>query len=176
MWRILGARDTEGLFRHLRRRLDRLPLLTLPGRRVQRFEATLRRLGPMVPPCVWAAALKALLDGWTTKPASPCLFGCQHGHDDLRHYAYCPVVARLYRAQLCLQQGPPASRLDEFLLLDGAPPRTFALRALGLCATFRATNAARHGQASATGAWPQALADGVAFRAPLTEHYANRAR
>ena len=166
----------QGLFQHLRRRLDRLPLLTLPEHRAQRLEGTVRRLGPMVPPCVYVGVLKALFDGWTLRLASPCLFGCHLGHDDIRHCAYCSVVARLYSTQLCLHHGPPAARLDEFLVLDRAPPRPLALRALGLSATFRAANAARHGQASATGAWPQALADGAAFRAPLAEHYANRAR
>ena len=66
------------------------------------------------------------------------------------------------RARLSLHPGPAATRLDAFLLLDGAAPETLATRALGLYATFKATNAARHGFATAEGAWPQALADGSA--------------
>ena len=122
----------------------------------------MRLLSRQVQPCVFAATLKAMLGGWTTKAAAPCLFGCRCGQDAIEHYAFCSCVARLMRSRLNLHLGPATTRLDAFLLLDDAAPDTLASRALGLYATFKATNAARHGLTSAEGAWLQALAEGSA--------------
>ena len=140
---------------------------------MQRMEAALSCVGALVPPCVWAASFKALLDGWTTADSggrpSQCLFGCQSGQDGIVHYAYCPCVAQLARARLRLQPAPAAVRLDDFLLLRGqSGARHLALRALCLYATFMATNAVRNGRATAASdAWVQAMIEGAARDAPL---------
>ena len=137
------------------------------------MEAALARIGALVPPCVWAATMKAMLDGWTTadsrRQTSRCLFGCQRGQDSIAHYAYCPCVARLASARLRLQPAPAAARLDDFLLLHGqSGDRHLALRALCLYATFIATNAARNGTVTDTGAaWIQAMVEGASRDAPL---------
>ena len=105
-----------------------------------------------------------MLDGWTTSPSQPCLFGCARGQDDIRHYAYCPCVARLWASRLDVHLEQATARLDTFLLLDTAPAVSAAPRALGLYATFKATNAARNGIAAAEGAWHQALIEGGPLR------------
>ena len=61
-----------------------------------------------------------------------------------------------------MDQAP--ARLDTFLLLDNAHAASAAPRALGLYATFKATNAARTGLAAADGAWQQALVEGGPLR------------
>ena len=86
------------------------------------MEYALACIGPLVPPCVWAATLKAMMDGWRTGEASRtsigCLFGCQHGQDGITHYAYCPSVQQMSTTRLCLKPVPVDRRLDNFLLLD----------------------------------------------------------
>jgi len=153
---VLRRQDVLGLHRHLRARLDRLNLQVLPGLRIGRMEHALRTIGPIVPPCVWAATLKAVLGGWTTADSrgrpSRCLFGCLRGQDSIPHYAFCPCVARLASSRLRLQPAPATARLDDFLLLHGRPSaQHLALRALCLYATFIATNAARNGLAMVAG-------------------------
>ena len=170
---VLRHPDAQGLHCHLRARLDRWHLQLLPGHRVRRMEAALACIGALVPPCVCAATLKAMLDGWTTadsrRQTSQCLFGCQQGRDGIMHYAYCPCVARLASARLRLQPAPAAARLDDFLLLHGQPgARHLALRALCLYATFMATNAVRNGKAAVAGdAWIQAMVEGASRDPPL---------
>ena len=126
-----------------------------------------------MPPCVWAASLKAILGGWTTTEASRgpsrCLFGCSAGRDCITHYAFCPSVVRLARARLRLQPAPAEVRLDDFLLLhDQTCANRLALRALRLYATFMATNAVRNGRAAAASdAWVQAMVEAASRDAPL---------
>ena len=79
--RLLRQPDEVALHRHLRRRLDRWSLPLLLGHRVERLQVVLRRLGPVVPPCVWAATIKAMMDGWiSTDPqrAVLTLFSAPH--------------------------------------------------------------------------------------------------
>ena len=155
----VGIRDV-----HLRRRLDQWPLQVLPARRVPRATAILQHLGPLVQPCVWAAACKALVGGWTTNPGAPCPFGCPHGQDTILHYAFCRVLQELFQAKLQLELGVATSRLDDFLLFTTTSDDALARRAQGLYATFKATNAARHGPTEMRGAWLQAYAEGSAPR------------
>ncbi|CAK0798042.1 unnamed protein product [Prorocentrum cordatum] len=172
--KALRIQDTPGLRRHLRRRLERWNLQIVPGHRPQRMEAALSCIGAPVPPCVWAASLKALLGGWTTAASggrpSQCLFGCQSGQDVIAHHAHCPCVAQLARARLRLEPAPAAVRPGDFLLLHGhSGARRLALRAPCLRATFMAANAARSGRANAAGdARAQVMLDGAARDAPLT--------
>ena len=119
---ILFSRpDPRCLDRHLRRRLDRWTIPALPGHRIRRLQSALRRLGPLVPPCVWAATLKAMMDGWTSKDrarcAAFCCFGCQEGSDTIAHYARCGEVTRLTSANLRLTEAPFEDKLEAFLVL-----------------------------------------------------------
>ncbi|CAK0852039.1 unnamed protein product [Prorocentrum cordatum] len=126
--------------------------------------------------CVWAAVLRAIIDGWTThsrmQRRSRCLFGCGCGQDSIQHYAFCSVLADLARRKLGLEIPEPRTRLDEFLMLE---PRFtvdqsswFARCALLIYATFKATNAARDGQGMDTSdAWQQAFKEGAASRRDL---------
>ena len=171
---ILRLHDVAGLHHHLRKRIDRWPLRTLPGHRVRRMQVALTRLGALVPPCVWAAALKTLLDGWTTATSNnrsaDCLFECKSGNDSIAHYAYCPCVTRLASTRLQLQPVPIEDRLDDFLLLHRhSDDDRLALRALCLYATFTATNAARNGLITmAADAWVQAMTEGASHAGPLS--------
>ena len=137
------------------------------------MEATLTCIGATVLRGVWAATLKAMLNGWTTavsrRQPSPCLFGCQQQRDGIAHYAYCPCVTRLARERLRLEPAPANVRLGDFLLLHSRPcARHLALRALCLYATFIATNAARNGLvAEADDAWVHAMIEGAACDSSL---------
>ena len=176
---VLRCGDAFGLHQHLRRRLERWRIPLLPGHRVHRLQTVLRRLGPMVPPCAWAATLKTMLDGWTcTDPSrrSPhCCFGCKAAQDSIQHYAFCPCVAKLARSRLRLEAAAPAARLEDFLLLHRqTSTQQLALRALRLYATFIATNAARNGRVAVTSdAWVQAMTEAAARDAPLRRIVAN---
>ena len=173
---LLRVRNLQGIARHLRTRLDRWQLHVLPGYRVHRMEDSLRRLGPLVPPCVWAAAFKAMLGGWTTGDArlapAGCLFGCESGQDSIPHYAFRPHIHRLSRTRLRLQPVVAERRVDDFLLLDARgctdADERLALCALRLYATFIATNARRYGTVvDASEAWIQAMMKGVSGSSPL---------
>ena len=170
----LRLQDIDLLYRHVRRRLERWSLAILPGHRARRMDTALARIAKLVPPCVWAAALKALMGGWATAEASGkgggCLFGCSSGQDGLPHYATCPTACRLARSRLHILPAPPERRLQAFLLLDEQGiPEQLAIRALHLHAVFVATNAGRHGRAAnAADAWEQARRDAAAGHAKLS--------
>ena len=120
---------------------------------------------------IWAAILRTLCDGWTThrrmQRSSPCLFCCGQGEDSIAHYARCTVVARLMSTKLELVRQPAESQLAGFLLLEPCwrPGRESLLsrRALGVYATFLASNKVRKGQAqNAEEVWMQYLKEGAA--------------
>ena len=174
---LLRTRQSDQVSRHLRRRLDRWPLQILPGRRIYRAMDMLKGISKLVSPCIWAAVLKALFDGWTThrrmQRASPCLFGCGRGEDSIHHYSFCPEVADLARNRLGLCIHGHHDRLDRFLVLAPrfsiANGPELARRALVVYATFKATNAVRHGQAThASAAWIQAFKEGAASHPALS--------
>ena len=175
---LLRPPEPLALDRHLRRRLDRWDVPVLQGHRVPRLQRVLRRLGPLVPPCVWASALKALMDGWTSadpsRRAPHCCFGCVSSQDTIQHYARCPVVARLAQARLRLDPVAFTGRLEDFLLLRSGTDEHISLGALRLYATFMATNAVRHGRSrSAEDAWLQAMTDAAGRASPLGRVVAN---
>ena len=89
--------------------------------------------------------------------------------DSMRHYASCPVVAKLARARLGLALAPFDDRLGDFLLLSRSSDSSLlAMRALRLYATFLATNAVRHGRvAIASDAWIQAVTEVTGRDYPL---------
>jgi hypothetical protein len=168
---MLRSPYNEYLQRHLRRRLDGWKIDILPGHRVQRALEMLLGLSKLVSPRIWAATLRALCDGWTThrrmQRSSPCLFGCGQGEDSIAHYSRCTMVARLMSSKLRLARQPPESRLAGFLLLEPCwrPGREsmLARRALGVYATFMASNRVRKGQAqNAEEVWMQYLKEGAA--------------
>ena len=168
---VFQHRDTELVHRHLRRQLERFQMSTLPGRRADRAIRMLRGLQSKVPPCVWAAVLRALCDGWTTgarmNSIRGCLFQCGRGQDSLHHYAHCPVVEQLARSRACLAPACAGWKFDDFLLLtpvfDPTQQDLFAVKASRLYATFRATNAACHGDADNAGdIWVQAFREAAA--------------
>ena len=169
---LLRQPEPFDLERHLRRRLDRWSVPLLQGTRVRRMQGVLRRLGPLVPPCVWAACLKALLDGWVSRDpsrrAAHCCFGCTSAQDSILHYAWCPTVVRLARARLQLGPAAGVDRLEDFLLLGCGTDAQLALGALRLYATFMASNAVRNGRTSeANGAWIQAMTEAAGRSSPL---------
>ena len=174
---MLRPSATEAVCRHIRRRLDRWEIPVPPGRRARRLETALQRLGRLVPPCVWSAVLKTALDGWTCADANlrapRCCFGCKMACDSLRHYANCPVIARLARTRLRLVLPPFEERFGDFMLLTGSSDTSLlALRALRLYATFMATNASRHGRVAIAGdAWIQAVTDVASRDFPLKRIY-----
>ena len=134
---------------------------------------TLRRLGPLVPPCVWAAVLKAMMGGWTMMHADArrthCCFGCNMGQDFLWHYAHCPNVADLALRRLRLAPSPDADRLMDFLMMNGQYNDSHLARgALRLYATYMATNAIRNERtAGASEAWIQAMTEAAGCDAPV---------
>ena len=140
----------------------RMQRWALPGGEQEaaaRAVTTLQNLGPLVPPRVWAAVLRALWNGWVTArrwPEGPmagqtCIFGCQGQEDSIEHYACCPIVAGFAWRRLGLRTVPGASataRLAEFLLLDvdpaQRPPVELTLSALRLAAVYKTHNWWRH--------------------------------
>ena len=87
----------------------------------------------------------------------------------MRHYANCPVVAKLARTRLRLALAPFEERLGDFVLLSRSPDSSLlAMRALRLYATFLATNAVRHGRVTtASDAWVQAVTEVTGRDYPL---------
>ncbi|CAK0809523.1 unnamed protein product, partial [Prorocentrum cordatum] len=132
-----------------------------------------RRLGPVVPPRVWAAVLKAALGSWTciapSIRAAQCCFGCQAGQDSMQHCASCPVIARLAGSRLRVALAPAGDQLQDFLLMTSLYDTSrMALHPLRQYATFMATNAAWHGRATvASDVWVQAMTDAAGKDAPL---------
>ena len=121
--KIIHVPAPDGVFRHLRRQLDRFALQTLPGHRVHRAVNVLQHLSPLVPPRVWHALLRSLLDSWTTAERmggdATCIFGCA-ARDGLRHYFSCPVFRQFCGDELGLQAPPPGQQGDCFLGLHPA--------------------------------------------------------
>ena len=59
-------------------------------------------------PCVQAAYLRTILNGWVTKRrmrflkgfapgGGPCVFNCGHGSDCIEHYAFCRIIVSFFR-------------------------------------------------------------------------------
>jgi len=70
----------------------------------------------IVKPCVKAAVLKTLLNGWCTTrrfqgQQQGCLFHCGSGEDSIEHYLCCSSVSDLWRYCFYGQWGPTECRL-----------------------------------------------------------------
>ena len=147
---------------HLRRRLDRWPLLTLPGRRVGKVRRVLNVLSRLTTPRVQAAYLRMVCNGWCTKRRFQhggfCLFGCGAGEDSLEHMATCWKVGEWFSTHLQLHVARGRGALDELfcmttdsdpMLAGGYSTQHFesyvVRRALGCYALFRIHNGMRYG-------------------------------
>ena len=86
--------------RHLRRRLDRWNIVTLPGLRPARAVRHLQQLVLNGHPRVAAAYLRTICNGWCTshrfQGAGPCRFACGRGRDKLEHFAFCATEKALF--------------------------------------------------------------------------------
>ena len=174
---MLRSRRPAELHHYLRRRLDRWPLVLLPGRRAGRALRAFSRIQRQVAPCVWAATFRAMVDGWPTARGlhghhapGRCAFGCTLGQDDIRHYAYCPHAAALAQRHLGLPPLSAPQGLDEFLLLQTPANQDeghlLVRRALACYAIYRASNARRHDPSCVaadvwTQAWREAASGGI---------------
>jgi len=95
---------------HLRRKLDRWVLQTLPGRRLPRVERTLDAISSLVNPRVLSSYIRLLCNGWMTNRRFQgrgfCSFRCGVQEDNIEHFAKCKVVKFYFRRFLDLE--PPA--------------------------------------------------------------------
>ena len=147
---------------HLRRRLDRWKLVTLPGHRVGKVERVLEVLSRLSTPRVQASYLRMVCNGWCTRrryqQTGLCFFGCGEGEDSLEHIATCRKVGELFSTHLGLHVARGHGALDEFLcmtsnsdpmLAGGRNPQLFdsylVRRALGCYAVYRIHNGRRYG-------------------------------
>ena len=149
---------------HIRRRLDRWQIPTLPGHRVERFRQHMLRLGRLVAPRVQAAVLRTALNGWTTarrfQGVAPCCFGCRPGTDSIEHYAFCTELHALRARFLGLTRPRLENRLEDFIGVgqttarsvhapDGAHEERFEIcRAIAVYTAFRVQAAVRYGAPS----------------------------
>ena len=106
---------------HLRRRLDRWDLVTLPGHRVLRATEFLRLLGDTSSPRIQAAYLRTICNGWCTKRrfqnSGGCSFGCGGGEDSIEHFAHCRLIREWFFKCLQLNWRSGNGALDDFLCI-----------------------------------------------------------
>ena len=155
----------DGTQRHLRthieRRLRTLPLITLPGRRIDKAVAYMRRLSKLVTPRVLAATLRTFCDGWRThsryQRSRPCrLFGLEDA-DNLAHIARCPRTWQWFEQHAKLSRPTLGSERDSFfcmsdgydsffcsLLLEVSSDDVVKTRGLAMYALYMVYNGARH--------------------------------
>ena len=139
---------------HLRRRLDRWDIKTLPGHRPARALRHIALLAGRCHPRVLAAYMRTICNGWCTRHrfqgVAGCPFGCAGGKDKLEHFACCPVVRGLLH-DFQLPAPLAGEELDVFLglqalpLVAGGDPEAQARR-LGVAryALYRLHGALRH--------------------------------
>ena len=146
---------------HLRRRLDRWQVSVLPGHRIQRFRAHMRRLGKLVAPRVQAAVLRTAMNGWSTarrfQGVALCCFGCPQGTDSIEHYAFCNELHALRARFLGLTRPQRDKQLEDFIGLGLTTARSVhapngehedqfeSFRAIAVYTAFRIQAAVRHG-------------------------------
>ncbi|CAK0848012.1 unnamed protein product [Prorocentrum cordatum] len=91
--KIVRVLAVDGVIRHLRRQPGRFELAIVQGHRVSRAISLLQRLSAIVPPRVWHASFRTLLDGWATAErmggCATCISGCA-ARDGLRHFCFVP--------------------------------------------------------------------------------------
>ena len=160
--RILRAAARHSAAAHVRRRLDRWQLPTLPGHRPVAWSHTLSLSAPLLPPRVQACQIRTAWNGWCTarryQQNRGCLFNCSRGEDSIEHYAFCSEFHSLCRRHLGLTKPPAEFCLGDFLgtlpYVNSLPSHcrsatatadAAALRAIGVYALFKVHNAWRYG-------------------------------
>ena len=159
----------EAAWTHLRRRLDRWALMTLPGHRLAIATRNLYWLWRHGPARLGANFLRTLCNGWCTgrrfQLTCACRFGCGATEDSIEHYARCVTIRRLWRDHGVPLPPPSPAALDYFLgfrpcdtsteatvLLSssaGEPSSRFLRYAGCLYATARLLNCRRYSSISA---------------------------
>ena len=147
---------------HVRSKLDRWRLPTLPGHRPRAWMHSLYLSAPLLPPRVQACQLRTAWNGWCTarrfQGVAGCILGCKRGEDSIEHYAFCSCFHTLCKKHLGLSRPPPEACLGDFLGVlpcpSSLPPHlrtgsavasAAALRALGVYALYKVQNGTRHG-------------------------------
>ena len=148
---------------HLRRRLDRWNIPTLPGHRCGRALRALETLRSHAPPRVIAAVIRCLCNGWITgrrfQKGGRCVLGCSPGEDSIEHYAYCPHFHNLCSKHLHIGKPPYQRCLEDFLCInpctDIIPAHVsdgynsaVTLRAISLYSLYNTLGSVRHGEVS----------------------------
>ena len=109
-------------FVHLRRRLDRWKIPTLPGHRPNRAIKAFQILRTDVPPRVLAAVYRGLFNGFITarrfQQQGSCVFGCNNADDGIEHYAACRRYHHICMTHLRVGRPPYADCLGDFLLIS----------------------------------------------------------
>jgi len=137
----------EASRRHLRRRLDRWTMVTLPGFRVQRAVKVMEILQRKATPRVQASYLRTICNGWCTRRRFQqqgwCRFGCGGQEDSLSHFAHCTVVTRLFVNGIHIlgSHGPDA--MDVFFCMNSSDEELVVARCKGLYALYRLYNGLR---------------------------------
>ncbi len=133
---------------HIRRRMDRWNMLTLPGHRPGRARTVLGILGRHSNPRVQAAYLRSICNGWCTKgrfqKKGNCAFGCGGGVDKLEHYARCTVVGGLLSSHSNLDWDRGHGALDALFCMNTSSQEEVVQRSLGLYALYRLHNGLRY--------------------------------
>ncbi|CAK0814079.1 unnamed protein product [Prorocentrum cordatum] len=136
----------EAAYRHLRRRLDSWAVSLLPGRRVNRAVEVLQDLSTHATPRVFAATLRTLCRGWTTRwRSAACLLHCVRGEDCIEHCANCLVFRKFTCQKLRLPEAAPADRLLSLSGLAQSTPRDRQVWAIARYALYTALCMLRHG-------------------------------
>ena len=169
-----GPLEMEGRVRH---KLDRWVVPQWPRLRVAHAMAFLRVLGKAAPPRVWAAAWRALWNGWATARRTQgreglpgCMFRCsEDAPDSIEHYANCRAAHAVLHEELGFHRAStPGDRLAAFLGMDyrssdGADDA--ALRGIRLAGLYKVHCLCSHGAcrlgAAATEALRQACREAV---------------
>jgi hypothetical protein len=94
----------------MRTRVKRWRLLDPPAHVARRIVAALGVVGKSCRPCVSAACLRVLFNGWPTtarmrfmagaQTAGRCILGCNEAEDRIEHYLVCPVAWRILAARM----------------------------------------------------------------------------
>jgi hypothetical protein len=107
---------------HLRRRLDRWNIPTLPGHRCSKALKALAVLGNQVPPRVVATVIRCLCNGWITarrfQRSGSCILGCVDAEDSIEHYALCPAFHSLCFKHLAISRPSHQQALEDFLCIN----------------------------------------------------------
>ena len=136
----------------LRRVADRWRLNVLPGRRVNRFLATVSWLRGRAQPRVVAAMLRTFTNCWMSgrrmqNRNAKCMMGCDQ-EDSIQHYATCRHVMAFGTTDLWLQPLSPEDRVAGFLGVLHAQPAEHShdvlRRALLTTATYKLHGWWRH--------------------------------